>query len=119
VATKCVLEASGSHAANDCEVAERQRLVCVFKNEFLDGPNLPGRNTSFGSIHGPRIVVPESLQDEGDERSLNLPHSMTRLFMSSRLLVELHEHSFYDPSRTMVEVHHRIKIYRANNVTLK
>jgi hypothetical protein len=113
------LEASSSHAANDCEVAQRQGLVCVFKNEFLDGPNLPGRNTSFGSIHELRVVVSQSLQDESDERSLNLPHSMTRLFMLPRLLIELREHSFYDPSRAMVEVHHRVKIYWANNVTLK
>jgi hypothetical protein len=113
------LEAASSYAANDCKVAERQGLVCVFKNEFLDGPNLPGRNTSYGSIHELRVVVSQSLQDESDERSLNLPHSMTRLFMLPRLLIELREHSFYDPSRAMVEVHHRVKIYWANNVTLK
>jgi hypothetical protein len=119
VATKCVLKASSSHAANDCEVTERERLVCVFKNEFLDNPNLPGRNASFRSIHELRVVVFQPLQDEGDERPLNLPHSMSRLFMLTCLLVKLREHSFNDPPRAMFEVHHGVKIHWANDVTLK
>jgi hypothetical protein len=120
VATKCVLEASSRHAANDCEVAEREGLVCVCKNELFNRPNLPGGNIPFGSIHKLRIVVSQSLQDEGDERPLNLPRSLTRLceFRLSCFFVKLHEHSFYGPSRTMFEVHHGVKIYRANNLTL-
>ena len=39
--------------------------------------------------------------------------------MLSRLFVKLYEHLFYDPSRTMVEVHYGVEIYWANNVTPK
>jgi len=123
VTTKCVLKASSTHATNDREVAEGEGLICVCKNEFFNGPNLPGGNIPFGSIYKFRIVVPQSLQNERDERLLNLPHCKTRLcqfrFILSRFLVKLHEHLLYNPPRTMIEVHHGVEIYGANNVTAK
>ena len=66
--TKCVLKASSTHAADDREAAEGDGLICVCKNEFLNGPNLPGRNIPFGSIYKLRIVVSQALQNERDER---------------------------------------------------
>ncbi len=66
--TKCELEASSAHAANDREVAEGEGLSCVCKNEFFNGPNLPGGNIPFGFIHKLRIVVFQALQNERDER---------------------------------------------------
>ncbi len=68
MAAKCVLEASTTDAANDREVAEGEGPICVCKNEFFNGPNLPGGNISFGSIHKLRIVVSQALQYERDER---------------------------------------------------
>jgi hypothetical protein len=64
VTTKCVLKASSTHAANDREVAEREGLICVCKNEFFNGPNLPGGNIPFGSIYERRIVVSKALQND-------------------------------------------------------
>ena len=58
------LEASSADAGNTREIAEREGLICVCKNEFFNGPNLPGGNIPFGSIHKLRIVVSQALQDE-------------------------------------------------------
>ena len=58
------LEASSADAGNAREIAEREGLICVCKNEFFNGPNLPGGNIPFGSIHKLRIVVSQALQDE-------------------------------------------------------
>ena len=121
--TKRVLQASSTHAANDREVAEREGLVRVFKNEFFNGPNLPGGNIPSGTIHNLRIVVAQALQDEADKRSLHLPNSGARQcnlsFISSRFFVKSHKHSLYDPACAVVEVHHRVKLYWMNNVTPK
>src|SRR6266849_6212372 len=123
VTTKCVLEASGAHAANDRQIAERERLVRVFNNEFFNGANLPWGDPSFGSIYSLRIVVAEALQNKSDERSLDLPHSKGRhselRFNLSALLVESREHSFYDPACTVFEIHHGVELYWTNSVTPK
>jgi len=114
VTTKCVLEASTTPAANNREVTEGERLVCVCNNEFFNGPNLPWGDLSFGSIYKLRIVVAEALQNKSDERSLDLPHSKGRhselRFILSGLLVESREHSFYDPPCAVFEIHHGVKL---------